>query len=95
MGGVFREVVPGARLVNTEAFDEAWYPGEAQNTTVFTANGAVTEVTITVLYQSTEARDAASRSGMEHGMFAGFDRLEKLLLADAPPPHVVAAPMPS
>ncbi len=29
MGGVFREVVPPERIVQTEAFDESWYPGEA------------------------------------------------------------------
>jgi effector-binding domain-containing protein len=54
-------------------------------------------VTITVRYQSKDARDTASRSGMERGMIAGFDRLEELLLADeAPrvvetPPRVAAA----
>src|SRR4051795_5531657 len=29
MGGVFREVVPLERLVASEKFDDAWYPGEA------------------------------------------------------------------
>jgi len=28
MGGVFREIVPPERIVSTEKFDEAWYPGE-------------------------------------------------------------------
>ncbi len=27
MGGVFREIVAPERLVNTERFDESWYPG--------------------------------------------------------------------
>ena len=80
MGGVFREVVPTSKLVNTEVFDAAWYPGEALNTTVFAQKGATTEVSITVLYQSKGARDTASRSGMERGMIAGFDRLEEILL---------------
>ena len=30
-------------------------------------------------YESKEARDTASRSGMEHGMAAGYNRLEELL----------------
>jgi effector-binding domain-containing protein len=34
---------------------------------------------ITVRYESQEARDVARRSGMEQGMAAGYDRLEKLL----------------
>jgi hypothetical protein len=32
-----------------------------------------------VRYESREARDTASRSGMEQGMIAGYDRLERLL----------------
>lgn len=81
MGGVFRDVASPERLVATERFDEAWYPGEAINTTVFSQNGAVTTTTITVLYESKDARDTARRSGMEHGMKAGYDRLEELLSA--------------
>src|SRR6266403_4571624 len=35
VGGVFREITPVERLVATEKFDDAWYPGEALDTTVF------------------------------------------------------------
>src|SRR5205807_9676277 len=31
MGGVYREIVQPERLVTTERFDEAWYPGEGLN----------------------------------------------------------------
>ena len=79
MGGVFRDIVPSERLVATERFDDAWYPGEALDTTVFVEDGAITRITITVLYQSREARDTARRSGMEHGMAAGYNRLEDVL----------------
>lgn len=79
MGGVFREIMPPRRLVATERFDQAWYAGEAVDTTVFVEDGDVTRVTITVLYQSKEARDTASKSGMEHGMAAGYNRLEEML----------------
>src|SRR5687768_6077484 len=27
MGGVYREIVPNERIVATEKFDQAWYPG--------------------------------------------------------------------
>ena len=84
MGGIFREIVSPERLVATEKFDEAWYPGEAVDTTVFIDKGEVTGVTITVLYQSKEARDTARRSGMEQGMAAGYNRLEEMLLSDEP-----------
>ncbi len=79
MGGVFCEVILLERLVATEKFDDAWYPGEALNTTVFSETRGVTRTSITVLYESQEARDAACRSGMEYGMAAGYDRLESLL----------------
>ena len=79
MGGTFREIVRPEKLVATEKFDEAWYPGEAVDTTVFEERGGLTKVHMTVLYQSREARDTATRSGMEHGMVAGYDRLERVL----------------
>src|SRR6266700_2925888 len=34
MGGVYREIKAPERIVNTEKFDEAWYPGEALGTLV-------------------------------------------------------------
>jgi uncharacterized protein YndB with AHSA1/START domain len=77
--GVFREITPVERLVATERFDDAWYPGEALDTTVFEERRGITRTTITILYESQEARDTARRSGMEHGMAAGYDRLETLL----------------
>jgi uncharacterized protein YndB with AHSA1/START domain len=79
LGGVFREITPVERLVATEKFDDAWYPGEALDTTVFVETGSITRTTITILYESQEARDTARRSGMEYGMAAGYERLEKLL----------------
>jgi len=79
MGGVFREVVRPQKLVATEKFDDAWYPGEAVDTTVFEERGATTKMRLTVLYESKEARDTASRSGMERGMIAGYNRLEEML----------------
>lgn len=79
MGGIFREIISPERLVATERFDESWYPGDALDTTEFNEEGDITRVTITVLYESKEARDTARRSRMEHGMAAGYNRLEELL----------------
>ena len=84
MGGVFREIVSPSRLVATEKFDDSWYPGEALDTTVFVEQGDITKTKITVLYESKEARDTARRSGMEHGMAAGYNRLEDLLSSMLP-----------
>jgi uncharacterized protein YndB with AHSA1/START domain len=88
MGGVFREIASPERLVATERFDDAWYPGEALDTTVFVEQGEITRMTITVLYESTEARDTARRSGMEYGMAMSYNRLEELLSSL----HAEAAP---
>jgi uncharacterized protein YndB with AHSA1/START domain len=77
--GVFREITPVERLVATERFDDAWYPGEALDTTGFEERRGITRITITILYESKAARDTARRSAMEHGMAAGYDRLETLL----------------
>lgn len=79
MGGEFREIVAPRLLVATEKFDQAWYAGEAIDTTIFLENGAITRIELTVLYESKEARDTAARSGMEQGMAAGYSRLEELL----------------
>lgn len=79
MGGVFREVVRPEKLVATEKFDDAWYPGEAVDTTIFDERGGITKVTLSVLYESKDARDVATRSGMERGMVAGYNRLEQIL----------------
>ena len=81
MGGVYREIVPPERLVSTEEFDEAWYPGEAIGTIVFEEKRGKTTVTQTVLYVSREARDGVLKSGMESGVSASYDRLAELLAA--------------
>jgi uncharacterized protein YndB with AHSA1/START domain len=79
MGGVYREIVLQERIVSTEVFDKAWYPGEAVGTLVLSERGGKTTVTQTVLYQSREARDGILKSGMESGVAASYDRLAKLL----------------
>ena len=79
MGGVYREIVAPERLVATERFDEAWYPGEAVGTLVLLEQGGRTTVTQTMLYESREARDAVIKSGMESGVAASYDRLADLL----------------
>jgi uncharacterized protein YndB with AHSA1/START domain len=83
MGGLFREVVVPERLVNTEKFDEAWYPGEAVGTAVLVEQGGKTTLTQTILYVSREARDGVLKSGMERGVVASYDRLAELLASGA------------
>jgi len=81
MGGVYREVKTPERLVSTEKFDEAWYPGESLNTLVLVEQGGRTTLTQTMRYESREARAAVIKSGMEKGVAASYDRLEDVLAA--------------
>ncbi len=83
MGGDFREIVPPERLVATEKFDESWYPGEALDMTVLTERGGKTTMTLTVEYESPEARDAVLKSPMAEGVAIGYDRLADLLASMA------------
>jgi uncharacterized protein YndB with AHSA1/START domain len=77
MDGTFREIVSPKLLVATER--PSWYASEALDTTTFVEEGDGTRMTITVLYQSTEVRDAALRSGMDRGMAMSYDRLEEVI----------------
>ena len=79
MGGEFREVKQPERLVNTERFDEPWYPGEAVGTAVLTEHAGRTTLTTTVRYESKEIRDAVIASPMAGGVAASYDRLEEML----------------
>ena len=79
MGGVYREIVAPERVVATERFDQAWYPGEAVGTIILVEQGGRTTLTQTLLYESREARDAVTKSNMESGVAASYDRLAKVL----------------
>jgi uncharacterized protein YndB with AHSA1/START domain len=79
MGGVYREIVVPERIVSTEKFDQAWYPGEAVGTLLLVEQGGKTILTQIVLYESRETRDAVLKSPMESGVAASYDRLAALL----------------
>jgi uncharacterized protein YndB with AHSA1/START domain len=77
MSGEIKEIVVPERLVTTEQFDEAWYPGEAATgTVVLSEQGKRTLLTQTLRYGSKEARDIALKTAMKDGMAAGYDRLD-------------------
>ena len=79
ISGVYREIVPPEKIVSTERFDEAWYPGEGLGTVVFTEQGGLTTVTQTVRYETREARDGVLKSPMETGVAASYNQLQLLL----------------
>jgi uncharacterized protein YndB with AHSA1/START domain len=77
MSGVYREVVPPERIVNTERWGPEW--PETVNTVRFTEDDGTTKVTQTVRYPSKEARDAALATGMMTGVEHSYELLDALL----------------
>jgi len=81
MRGEYVEVDPPARITRTETFVTGCSPqaGEQTATMDLEETGGKTYLTLTVKFASKEVRDGALASGMEHGVRAGYDRLEGLL----------------
>jgi uncharacterized protein YndB with AHSA1/START domain len=77
MHGEYREISPPERLVSTESWGGDW--PETLNTILLTEDDGRTTITVTVLYPSMGARDAALETGIKHGMNLSFDRLAAYL----------------
>jgi uncharacterized protein YndB with AHSA1/START domain len=77
MTGVYREIVPPLRVVNTERWGPDW--PETVNTLQFSEEDGRTTVTQTVRYDSREARDAALATGMMSGVERSYELLDALL----------------
>lgn len=77
MRGVYKEVVPPERVVSTESWGGDW--PETVNTVTFSEENGKTELTISILYPSKEAREAAMKTGMTKGMNMSYDRLAEHL----------------
>jgi len=80
MGGVYKEIKPVERIVNTEQFDDPWYEGEAIDTLVLREEKGKTILTMTVKYASQQIRDAVIKSGMTSGVEQSYDHLEAAIL---------------
>lgn len=82
MTGVYKEVVPPERLVNTENWGDDW--PESVNTAEFTElSGGRTRLTSTVRWSSKEERDRAIATGMQEGWSTSYDRLDEYLRSAA------------
>ena len=77
--GVYREVVPAARLVYTQIFEPMREAGEGLVTATFEAVPGGTRLVQRELYPSKEVLDGAIASGMERGMRQTLDQLDVLL----------------
>ena len=79
MTGVYREIVPPERIVNTEQWGPEW--PETVNTTLFTEEDGRTTVSQVIRYASKQARDAALATGMMSGVERSYELLDALLAA--------------
>ena len=80
LSGEYREVAAPARLVNTEVFDERWYPGDALITLELTESGGRTHTRSTWRYDTREARDVVLQTAIS-GVEVSYDRLADVLAA--------------
>jgi uncharacterized protein YndB with AHSA1/START domain len=81
LGGKFLEIVPGEKIVSTEAFEGEMNQGEAVNTLTLTELKGKTTVRLLMRYPSKEIRDGAIATGMNDGIEMGYARLEVQLSA--------------
>jgi uncharacterized protein YndB with AHSA1/START domain len=78
MYGTYREVVPGSRIVHTEAYDGYdWEP--LVTTTVLQDDGGGTTLVMTIRYPKKEICDT-DFPNVESGTADGFTRLDELLV---------------
>jgi uncharacterized protein YndB with AHSA1/START domain len=77
--GVYREVVPGERIVHTQIFEQMRDAGEALVTVTLEVHDEGTLLVMRALYPSKEALDGAIASGMERGILETYEQLEVLV----------------
>lgn len=81
--GVFHEVRPHDRIVQTFSFD-GFPDGVSLETALFEDLDGRTRVTTKSVLDSFEARDGMIASGMETGVVEGYERLDDLLAQAGP-----------
>jgi uncharacterized protein YndB with AHSA1/START domain len=81
MGGIYKEIVPNERIVNTEKFDDPWYEGEGLDTVTFVERAGKTTLKQTILYVSKQTRDGVLKSPMESGVAQSYNKLAEILSA--------------
>lgn len=84
--GVYLEVVPGERIVSTDAFTAGWHPAGPFMVRIdsFAAEGGRTRYTATARHWTQEAKDSHAAMGFEAGWNAATDQLEAIALGFPP-----------
>ena len=76
--GVYRQIEPNARLVQTENWTD-WNPGELTVSTIFAPVGEETRLEVTMLFPSREVRDLLVKAGMNDEAADQYRRLDAVL----------------
>ena len=79
--GVFLEVIPGRRIVSTDAFSAGWKPQEAFMVRIdeFAEEDGKTRYTAVARHWSAEAAERHEAMGFEAGWGAATDQLEEVV----------------
>jgi len=77
MNGTYLEIKAPTLIVHSESMDG--HEGKSLITWELTENGGKTVLSLTMKFESKEARDGALKSGMTDGMAMGYDRLDGLM----------------
>lgn len=77
MSGIYKEITPPGRVVNTESWGGDW--AETLNTLEITEENGKTTMISRMFYPSKQARDRALETGMEDGVTISFERLDAYL----------------
>jgi uncharacterized protein YndB with AHSA1/START domain len=78
--GEYREIVANERIVSTEVYEGA-PDAESLNTLTLAEHHGTTTMTVLIQHQSAANRDAVIEAGMESGMNAALDALERVARA--------------
>jgi uncharacterized protein YndB with AHSA1/START domain len=85
LDGVYLEVVPGVRIVSTDAFTAGWHPAGPFMVRIddFAEDNGKTRYTATARHWTQEAKDNHAAMGFEPGWNAATDQLEAIAMAMA------------
>jgi uncharacterized protein YndB with AHSA1/START domain len=75
MNGIYREIAKPERIVVNEHYQDE----ESLVTQTFLEREARTTLTVVMRFASSQARDAAIKTGMTDGMEQGYKRLDEIL----------------
>ena len=76
--GVYREIEPNARLVQTENWSD-WNPGELTVSTIFAPIGGATRLEVSMQFPSQRVRDLLVKAGMNDEAAEQYRRLDTVI----------------